>query len=277
VQRRIQAIALLLVVAAPGGVVHAQGTTEPGLDLVSLFYLAEYGAVDEKNLEGRSVQVYRIPIGIRMRDEVERGWGLKLMLPVSIGGYELRAATDVGDLVERIETVTIYPGVEFQVPVGERWFLRPYAEVGVISAFGDRGSEELYAAGVKWRVELGGESVRWRLGGEGRFSVGTSPAGDSIDFMELAIGPEVSIPLGVEIAGQAADLAPFALYRRFSGLEIPLPDRDPASLERQYEVGLTFGTEPRHVVWGIRMPRVGVSYRFGDGIDAWRIVFGFPF
>jgi hypothetical protein len=31
------------------------------------------------------------------------------------------------------------------------------------------------------------------------------------------------------------------------------------------------------VVWGIRVPRFGVSYRFGDGIDAWRVVFGFPF
>jgi hypothetical protein len=275
-ERLTRVIAVMLVIAVSGRVAVAQDPAGSDLDLVSLFYLSEYGGPGE-GVSGSSVQVYRIPIGIRMRDEVERGWGLKLMLPVSIGGYELRAATDVGDLVERIETVTIYPGFEFQVPVGERWFLRPYAEVGVISAFGDRGSEELYAAGLKWRVELGGEKVHWRLGGEGTFSVGTSPAGESIDFMEFALGPEVSIRLNFTIGGRAADVAPFAIYRRFSGLEIPLPDREPASLEEQYEVGLTFGTEPRHVVWGIRVPRFGVSYRFGDGIDAWRVVFGFPF
>lgn len=268
---------MLLAVVVSGGVAHAQDAEVRDLDPISLFYLAEYGAVDQKTVEGRSVQIYRIPIGIRVRDEADHRWGLKLMLPVSIGGYELRAATGVGDLVERIETVTIYPGAEFQVPVGERWFLRPYAEVGVISAFGDRGSEEVYTAGTKWRVELGGGTVRWRLGGEGTFSVGTSPAGDSIDFMELAVGPEVTIPLGFEVGERAADLAPFAIYRRFSGLEIPIPDREPASLDEQVEVGLTFGTEPPHEVWGIRMPRFGVAYRFGDGIDTWRIVFGFPF
>lgn len=264
------------MIALAVGSAAAQDLRAPDVDGIGLALLAEYGGPGE-GVSGSSVQVYRIPIGIRIRDEAERDWGLKLMLPVSIGGYELRAATDVGDLVERIETVTIYPGFEFQVPVGERWFLRPYAEVGVISAFGDRGSEELYAAGLKWRVELGGDRVQWRLGGEGTFSVGTSPAGESIDFMEFAVGPEVSIPLGFAIGDRAADLAPFAIYRRFSGLEIPLPDREPASLEEQYEVGLTFGTEPHHVVWGIRVPRFGVSYRFGDGIDAWRVVFGFPF
>lgn len=268
---------MLLVVAASGDVANAQDIAESGLDLVSLFYLAEYGAVGQKSVDVRSVQIYRIPIGIRVRDEADHRWGLKLTLPVSIGGYELRAATDVGDLVERIETVTIYPGVEFQVPIGDRWFLRPYVEVGVISAFGDRGSEEIYTAGTKWRVELGGDTVRWRLGGEGTFSVGTTTDGDRVDFMDIAIGPEMSVPLGFEVGGRAADLAPYAIYRRFTGLEIPIPDREPASLEEQYEVGFSFGTSPRHEVWGIPMPRFGVSYRFGDGVDAWRIVFGFPF
>ena len=91
------------------------------------------------------------------------------------------------------------------------------------------------------------------------------------------MGPEVSIPLGFTIGGRTADLAPFAIYRRFSGLEFLLPDERPASLDEQYEIGFTVGTEPRHEVWGIPMPRFGVSYRYGDGIDAWRIVFGFPF
>ncbi len=273
----MRSAAILTAIAMTVGTVLAQEPATPELGGIRLALLAEYGAVDQKTVEGRSVQIYRIPIGFRLRDEADHRWGLKLMLPVSIGGTELRAATDVGDLVERIETVTIYPGVELQLPVGDRWFLRPYAEVGVISAFGDRGSEEVYTAGMKWRVELGATRIRWRLGGEGTFSVGTSPSGQSIDFMEFAVGPEVSMPLGFEVGGRAADLAPYAIYRRFSGLEIPIPDREPASLEEQVEVGVTFGTEPRHEVWGVPMPRFGVAYRFGDGLDTWRIVFGFPF
>jgi hypothetical protein len=45
----------------------------------------------------------------------------------------------------------------------------------------------------------------------------------------------------------------------------------------QYEVGFTLGaTEPLRV-WGIKLPRVGFGYRFGEGLSVYRVVFGSPY
>ena len=43
-----------------------------------------------------------------------------------------------------------------------------------------------------------------------------------------------------------------------------------------WEIGMTFGIEP-HKWLGIPIPKVGVSYRFGDNLSAWRLVFGGAF
>jgi hypothetical protein len=264
------------VIVASAGASGAQEGGDPETDLVRVLYAAEYG-VYGNDLEGSSLQIYRIPIAIKLRDEEERGWGLRLTMPVSLAGSELRAATDVGEIVERIDTITVYPGMEARLPIGERWLLRPYTEIGVITAVGDAGSEEVFTFGAKWRVELGGHAVQWRLGGDTQLSVGSGRGGETNDFMVWELGGEASIPLGFEMWRNPADLAGYAIIRRFSGLEFDLPGDDTASIERQWELGLTIGTEPRHEVWGIRLPRFGVGYRFGDGLPGWRIVFGFPF
>ena len=45
----------------------------------------------------------------------------------------------------------------------------------------------------------------------------------------------------------------------------------------QYEVGVTFGTRPSIKLWKIPLPRLGLSYRFGEDLSAIRLIFGSPF
>jgi hypothetical protein len=40
---------------------------------------------------------------------------------------------------------------------------------------------------------------------------------------------------------------------------------------------MTFGTAEPWKVLGLRMPRIGFSYRFGTGTDAIRFIIGNPF
>ena len=35
-------------------------------------------------------------------------------------------------------------------------------------------------------------------------------------------------------------------------------------VDRQYEIGFEFGTEPRMRLWGIPLPKLKISYVFGD-------------
>ena len=45
----------------------------------------------------------------------------------------------------------------------------------------------------------------------------------------------------------------------------------------QYELGITLGTSEARRIWKIPLPRVGIGYRFGSHLEAWRIVFGTPY
>jgi hypothetical protein len=45
----------------------------------------------------------------------------------------------------------------------------------------------------------------------------------------------------------------------------------------QYEIGITLGFPETRRIWRVPLPRVGIGYRFGSNLDAWRIVFGAPY
>jgi len=49
------------------------------------------------------------------------------------------------------------------------------------------------------------------------------------------------------------------------------------TVDSQLEVGITVGTSPRVVLWGRQLPRLGLAYRWGDGLSSFRLNFGFPF
>jgi hypothetical protein len=42
-------------------------------------------------------------------------------------------------------------------------------------------------------------------------------------------------------------------------------------IDRQYEIGLEFNTDPRKTIWGIAMPRVKLGYVFGDDFKGIKI------
>ena len=45
------------------------------------------------------------------------------------------------------------------------------------------------------------------------------------------------------------------------------------SVKDEYEIGLTFGSEPRMKLWGVRVPEIQISYTFGDNVKGFKIRF----
>ncbi len=97
-------------------------------------------------------------------------------------------------------------------------------------------------------------------------------------YATIDTGVEVRHPLGFRIKGLAPDVAvsfihyyfvPPATFSRFG--------RAPLEVSNQFEIGLTFGSATPFTLWVFENPRVGVSYRFGDGLTGVRVTFGFPF
>ena len=81
-----------------------------------------------------------------------------------------------------------------------------------------------------------------------------------------------------EVHGKAGDPGVYLIVRRFLPEIELVPFRgEPFTVTDQLEVGLTVGTRPQLAVWGRKLPRLGLAYRWGDGLSSYRLNFGFPF
>lgn len=55
------------------------------------------------------------------------------------------------------------------------------------------------------------------------------------------------------------------------------PDGDKNSVRDLFEIGLTFGSDEPFHIWNIKLDRVGIDVRFGDGFNGLGLKRGFPF
>lgn len=230
-------------------------------------------------VSGRSVQVFRIPFSYSLRDSVDQQWGARLTFPVSFGFHDLRVADVPGDEVrEKLDTYTIAPGIELQVPLRNEWMLKPYGEVGSTRDLDSDENVLLYSLGLSARRDFARRSWTMAFGSAVEYSATKNNPFEGSELPTVEVGLEGRHSVGFRVGGNPADIGMFAIVRRFlTDLEFRRPDLPNLKIDDQYEVGLTFGTEPQPTLWGMALPRIGVSYRFGDGFEALRINFGFPF
>src|SRR5262249_8227018 len=63
----------------------------------------------------------------------------------------------------------------------------------------------------------------------------------------------------------------------FPSAQVTLPGAAPLTGSNQFEFGVSLGSATPATLWIFENPRLGVSYRFGDGLTGIRVNFGFPF
>jgi hypothetical protein len=106
------------------------------------------------------------------------------------------------------------PGAELQIPLQQRFLLKPFAQFGVVHAFGvDGGNPDAYV------YLAGARSVaQWRAG-DYTLSLGSAViyAGDNTigsgfaeHYVSLQLGGEVRRPLGFKIGSWAPDVGVYA-------------------------------------------------------------------
>jgi hypothetical protein len=230
-----------------------------------------------RDASSQSFQIYRIPISYPIWSLEDKPWGLRITLPVSLGTYELEAATDIGDVVESIQSVAVVPGVEFLVAVGERWLLKPFAEVGVGDDSRTGETHLLYAAGIRARGEYEARPFELMVGAAFKYRNGGSVDAVENWYSTVESGVDAQLPLGFSVGSRAARGGGYAILRHFSNLEFELVTEGPFDVSWNYEVGLSFSMEPALQVWKIKLPWIGLGYRFGDHTRGIRLNLAFPF
>jgi hypothetical protein len=237
-----------------------------------------FSAGNVSDVEATSFQLYRIPLSATVRDLEDKPWGLKVTFPVSLGGYEVSAATSVGDLAERLNTVTVVPGVEFLLPAGSDWTIKPFVEAGLTTSSGtDDDTDVLYGAGARARGEYRLERLIVTLGGALEYKSGGDSRALVQHYSTLAAAADVQLPLGFSIGRRAARGGLFVAVRNYSDVKLRDLDTEPFEVSTSYEAGVSFATEPPLRLWKLPLPWLGLAYRWSEAVSGLRLYLAFPF
>jgi len=302
-------VAIPVLVAASGACPRAVGAQQPPPEpppinaSVNYVYAAQLGFGGYR-VGGLSVNVYSLPIQYTLND-VFLDWRLKIAFPILYGDYEFDGSVEYLNqrLRARVDqkTLSVEPKLKLEIPILEPWTLSLIGAWGFGSTFdtrvrvrlGDSPYERVpEAEGERWyyTYQVGISSLlqehvdRWTFSlGNAFIYAGTATLDGEHDveaYGALETGVEARHPLGFRVMGYEPDASLFFIWYYFTpSLEFTRVGRDSLQVDNVYEIGLTFGADeetPFHIpVLG--NPRIGVSYRVGNDLDAVRVNFGFPF
>ncbi len=171
-----------------------------GLDHLSL------AAIENSPETSTESTIIEIPVPITLREPADGKIGIRLRLSIFFAWNNVLFEEIGGeDIAASLRTLTIVPGLEFMVPVGERWLVRPYFQIGGLSSLDVSGHRWMTSLGARvgtfWRFE------RWILSAGARLEY-TSVfdeewrRADEVAFIDL--GGDFSFPLWFNVMGERA-------------------------------------------------------------------------
>ena len=219
----------------------------------------------------RSVFVVRAPIRQTLRkSSLDKSGkdklGIEIRYPVTVGLHDIE---DIGGIIENdnFATASFTPGVELEIPINERWYLRTLAHVGWGSDLRNNDSAWIYYAGIKSRYVFPARKYQWTLLNALYYAGYTPDEGRSDHLAVAQIGAEFRQPLNkATIKGEPLDLH-WTLMYSFLGNELHfnLPDGTFDPIGDQIEVGLQMSLRNRPFkLWFLNIHRVGVGYQFSS-------------
>jgi hypothetical protein len=244
---------------------------------VNYVYAAQLGFGGYR-VGGLSVEVYTLPLAYTLPEAVA-GWDLTLYLPLQYGHYHFKTNFNGLELTASADTLAAIPGVGLEIPLLPGWTLSPYGEWGFGTPLEGGQTAYIYGVGVSSLYEWPWRSFRLGLGtgfsyaGNKEFHGGQGEA-----FGDVKNGVEARHPLGFTVKHLTPDAGVFFVEHHFlPDAKFSRFDQPPLTVVDQYEFGLSFGSSTPIGLWFLEGQRIGVSYRFGDGLNAVRMNLGFPF
>ena len=238
-------------------------------------YSAYFGTGIYRVENGEKAYVLRVNPSWTWRDasvdeQGRRTVGWKFKFPVALGVYDLDAHAIGSTLsLDNVSTITAVPGVEADIPIGARWSLRPFANVGWGTETGSGSSSAwVYWTGVKSRLAFPGrDGFEWALINSLTYSGYTNDAHQSSRVLPLFTAFEFDRPIEKKIGGDPVHLYWHVGYTDYLNHKPLLFGSSVGSIdvEDEWEAGMAFGkgAEPLRL-WRLHWNRVGVAYRFSS-------------
>ncbi len=222
-----------------------------------------------------NAQIYDLPFSHTLRPIEKNPWGIRLKFPVTIGLYNIDSTEGAVD----VNVLAVVPGVEFQYPLRDNWMLMPLFSFGFGKDTAGGDLRYIYSLGIKHHVFFGWKELDFTYGNSFRNNgFFTDGGGPNDNFTSFDTGLDMRFPLGFSFFNKEALFSIYAVnYYFFDRVRIVDSEENKFEVNVQWEIGITFGTIPFWKIWFFEITRIGLGYRFGDGLDAIRLVFGMPF
>ena len=258
-----------------------QAATAPALqqaDVDSLYHWAYSAAFGTGAYRVGDEKVYVLKVEPRFVLPWLRGRGVTttLRVPFTIGvqNVDLKDLNGIGDLEDQLSTVTVAPGLEWQIPMRRAWVLRPYAHYGWGTQVDGSESSLVYYFGVNSRFELTsrGDSRNYLINALQYYGQ-VAREGSNDQFARIVTGLEGGYPLGDYLVDnkQLYFKPHIAHYWYFNGLDVNRILQPPVKLKQEFEVGLAVGIRDPEFVKRFSVDRIGVAIRKSEDVEGFRI------
>jgi len=219
----------------------------------------------------RSVFALKLPVRQTLQsssitESGKRETGFEIDYALSVGLYSI---DDLPGLVspDNFGTVIFTPGIKLEIPITQKWYLRPFLNFGWGSELASSDSAWIYHAGIKSRYTFPADTGKWALLNSIYYAGYTPDDGPSNDLAAILTGIEYKQQLKkTSKTGDPIDLH-WSLAYSFLGDELTfgLPDGDIDSVDDQFEASLAYGYRNRPIkLWFMKFDSVGLGYRFSS-------------
>ena len=217
------------------------------------------------------VNLVALPLRVSLRSFAADRMGLTLRLTAYFGAHKPTPTT-----LDQIRVTALVPGLELQIPIRDNLTFRPYQDFG---AGKDReGGDLVWVSTTGLLTELVLPWKRFDLGVEPQVKYSFSYAPDrefDDSFGVVSLKLDTRHPLWFEIGDRVPSVGVYVttdLY--FDELTFPTMDTEPLTVDRQLELGLSFGVNPPGRLWILKLTRLSVGYHFSQGLNGVSIRFG---
>jgi hypothetical protein len=228
----------------------------------------------------QTTQIYRVNAAIGILSPLRHQWGINLRLPLAVGFFDYNPYTLLKqELPQSVSTSALLPTCELSHYIHSHWLVIPFAGVG----FGIQWSDKTH----NWISNIGLRNLfiipwgKWDLRLSNRFLHAVLFSRNWIksdDFGLVESGIDLRRPLGIRLAGIGLDGSLVIINYIFkTSPNLFFSSSKPQQEFIEWEFGMTVGAAQHTTIWGIRLPRLGIGYRFGRNGDSIRLTLGNAF
>lgn len=248
--------------------------------LINWWYSATYGTGLYK-IGPAVATVLRFPVSYRFREAEDGRSGINLIAPVTIGMYHLNFNDfDQIDIREDVAATSVLPGIELDVPMTDAWRLRPFAQLGIGTEFGDiPRTAYMYTAGVKSLYRFPGNDWRWSLG-NALFAAGyrLRDGSEAQRIGSFQIGLNLETPWHFFVGSRSAHFNTHVIARAYySDLAFANPTPGELVVRQEYEIAFSLSTPKEVSILGFGVDTLGIGLRFASNLRGINLVTEFPF